>query len=128
MEAIYEPQMTRLLELVLRPTDVFVDGGANEGYFSILAASLVGNGQVHCVEPQSRLQPILRENIRLNSARSVTIHSVALCEHPGEVKLFLCSSMLFEELQYHLHLYRIARSVFYFLVMLFSENQNKQRR
>ena len=93
MEAIYEPQMTRLLELVLRPTDVFVDGGANEGYFSILAASLVGNGQVHCVEPQSRLQPILRENIRLNSARSVTIHSVALCEHPGEVKLFLCSSM-----------------------------------
>lgn len=89
VEGVYEPQMTKLLESVLRPSDVFVDVGANEGYFSILAASLVRNGRVHCVEPQSRLQPVLRENIRLNSAGSVVVHPIVLSDRPGEVDLYL---------------------------------------
>lgn len=88
-EGVYEPQMTRLLETVLRPGDLFIDVGGNEGYFAILAATLVAQGKVHCIEPQSRLQPILRENIRLNSAYSVTVHQVALSDKAGEVELFL---------------------------------------
>jgi hypothetical protein len=33
--------MTGLLFSLLRPPDVFIDIGANEGYFSVIAASLV---------------------------------------------------------------------------------------
>jgi FkbM family methyltransferase len=87
---IYEPQMTRLLQSLLRPRDVFVDIGGNEGYFSLLAASLVKDGKVHCFEPQSRLQPILSKNIQANNVeKSVLVHPVALSDSEGEVKIFL---------------------------------------
>jgi len=35
---VYEPQMTKLFELVLRPTDTLIDVGGGEGYFSILGS------------------------------------------------------------------------------------------
>jgi FkbM family methyltransferase len=87
-EGVHEAQMTRLLHAVLRPRDVFVDLGANEGYFSVLAARLVAGGRVYCIEPQSRLRPILLENFRINAA-SVALIPVAIADEQGEVDLFL---------------------------------------
>jgi FkbM family methyltransferase len=53
---------------------IFVDLGANEGYFSILASKLVGkSGNVIAVEPQSRLIPILQKNIHINACDNVRI-------------------------------------------------------
>ncbi|MGI0480748.1 hypothetical protein ACN4EE_08150 [Geminocystis sp. CENA526] len=46
-KGIYEPQMTQLLYLLLRDSDTFIDIGGNEGYFSIIASSLVKNSLVH---------------------------------------------------------------------------------
>ncbi len=89
LDGIYEPQMTRILESVLRPDDTFVDVGGNEGYFSILASTLVPHGAVHCIEPQTHLQPILGENTRINSAHTVVVHQTALSSSEGEVTLFL---------------------------------------
>ncbi|MBW4646745.1 MAG: FkbM family methyltransferase [Goleter apudmare HA4340-LM2] len=88
-EGVYESQMTQILELLLKPGDVFVDVGGNEGYFSVIASSLVQHGKVHCIEPQSRLQQIIQENIRLNSAHSIITHPIALSDQKGEVTLFL---------------------------------------
>jgi FkbM family methyltransferase len=85
---IYEPRMTKLLSVVLRPADTFLDVGGNEGYFSVIASSLMSDGAVHCIEPQSRLQPILRENIRANHAR-VMVHHLAFSDQESEVALFL---------------------------------------
>ena len=93
-ERIYEPQMTKLLELVLRPTDVFVDIGGHEGYFSVIASSLVPFGIVHCIEPQTRLQAIIQENIQINRAYRVIVHQTALSSGDGEVRLFLRPSTL----------------------------------
>src|ERR1017187_6491437 len=39
---IYDPHESAELRSVLRPGDTFVDAGANVGYYSALAASLVG--------------------------------------------------------------------------------------
>jgi len=89
-DGIYEAAMTRLLEALLRPSDTFLDVGANEGYFSVLAASLVGpSGRVHCIEPQTRLQPIIRRNISLNAAQSIVVHEIALMDVENRVELFL---------------------------------------
>jgi FkbM family methyltransferase len=90
--AIFEPHMTELLYLLLRPSDVFIDVGGNEGYFSVVAASLVGDGTVHCIEPQSRLQEYLRENFALNQSK-VTLHQCALADRIGAVDLFLRPSI-----------------------------------
>jgi FkbM family methyltransferase len=84
----YEPRMTTLLQAVLRPADVFVDIGGNEGYFSVVAAALVGAGGVYCVEPQSRLKEIIKKNFELNGS-DVVLSQCALSNHNGHVDLYL---------------------------------------
>ncbi|BAQ66453.1 FkbM family methyltransferase [Geminocystis sp. NIES-3709] len=88
-EGMYESQMTKLLELLLRPNDNFLDIGGNEGYFSVIASSLVQKGKVYCIEPQSRLQEIISENIKINKSNNINLYPVAISNQAGEVELFL---------------------------------------
>jgi FkbM family methyltransferase len=90
----YEPGLTRIVRTLLKPGSVFVDIGGNEGYYSILAARRVGStGQVHCLEPQTRLQPVLSKNRELNDCQNLTIHRLALTDKSGETSLFLRPSL-----------------------------------
>ena len=60
----YEPLLTSCVRSMLQPGDTFLDVGANESYFSILASSLVGpDGLVVAVEPQQRLNAVIQRNI-----------------------------------------------------------------
>src|SRR5687767_9222133 len=43
-DKIYEPQVTSFVQQLLLPGDVFIDLGANEGYFSVIASKLAGDG------------------------------------------------------------------------------------
>jgi len=64
---VYEPEMVRVLQQHLQAGDCFVDIGANEAYFSVISAAIVGNeGRVLALEPQSRLQPVIEKNLQLN--------------------------------------------------------------
>ena len=55
----YEPRLTQYFVDHLRPGGVFVDVGANCGYFSMLAAGLIGtSGRVFSFEPNP---PVFRE-------------------------------------------------------------------
>jgi FkbM family methyltransferase len=89
----YEPQMVALIRKLLRPWDVFVDLGANEGYFSIVAAPLVPNGRVFAVEPQPALREVLLENVRSNVAGNLSVSSLAISDRNGEARLFVRSSI-----------------------------------
>jgi len=91
---IYEPVLTQLMSTLLRPGDVFVDVGANEGYFPVLASALVGRaGKIFSVEPQSCLIPVIRENLRLlredKGIENVTLLNQAFAEQDGEMILHL---------------------------------------
>lgn len=47
----------------LKPCDVFIDGGANIGYYSLMAAKIVGNkGCVHSFEPTPIVFSLLEKN------------------------------------------------------------------
>lgn len=64
---VYEPQATALLSKILQPGMVFLDVGANFGYFSIIAASKVGpRGAVISVEPEPFNFALLTENVHVN--------------------------------------------------------------
>ncbi len=66
-KGVYEASMLGTLDRFLAPGATFVDVGANEGYFSVAAAKRCGrSGRIIAVEPQQRLQPIIRENLRIN--------------------------------------------------------------
>lgn len=62
----------------LGPGDVFVDGGANIGLFTLVAAERVGpSGRVIAVEP-GPVRRCLERNLDLNKYRWVDVHAVAL--------------------------------------------------
>ena len=66
-DGIWEPYETSLLLSMLQPGDVFVDVGANIGYFSVLAAVVVGEGgAVFAFEPDPDNFRLLRDNVALN--------------------------------------------------------------
>jgi FkbM family methyltransferase len=90
-EGVYEVETTRLIREPLAPGGVFVDVGANEGWFSMIAARCVGpSGRVVAIEPQRRLLPVLYENMALNGfGNRVQLRSVALGETEGIGELHL---------------------------------------
>jgi FkbM family methyltransferase len=74
----------RFISRYLRSGDGFIDGGANIGMYTLLAASLVGNaGRVDTFEPFPLSAERLRENVALNRLDNVTIHQLAISDAPG---------------------------------------------
>jgi FkbM family methyltransferase len=85
---LYGPQETALVRALLAPGDTFVDVGANWGYFTLLAASLVGEGgRVLALEPDPRLFPVLEANAARNGLRQVTLRQLAASREPGILAL-----------------------------------------
>lgn len=78
-----EPE-ARLLRGLLRPGDVFIDGGAHSGTFTLIAAAIVGpEGRVLACEPAAGTVQLLRRNVELNALRNVDIFPVAIAERAG---------------------------------------------
>ncbi|KUO20254.1 hypothetical protein AQJ91_15895 [Streptomyces dysideae] len=81
------------MQRYLRPGDGFIDGGANEGMFSLLAAQLVGpSGAVHAFEAVPTYVRRLRHNVRANSLGWVTVHDMAVGAEPGSVRFVINGS------------------------------------
>jgi FkbM family methyltransferase len=67
LDGLWETHVTGWLERTLRPGQVFVDIGANVGYFTLLGARLVGeHGRVVAVEAHPRLAELLQRNVVMN--------------------------------------------------------------
>jgi FkbM family methyltransferase len=63
----FEVPLTNYLIKTLKNGQTFVDIGANLGYFTILAAKLVGNtGKVYGFEPNPHMMKFLKDNIAMN--------------------------------------------------------------
>jgi FkbM family methyltransferase len=86
----WEPFLTALLRERLRPGDVFVDVGANIGYYSLLASQLVGSrGQVYCIEASPTIYSALLANIALNERGNITPLNAAAADKAGELAIWL---------------------------------------
>ena len=94
-DGTYEPGMDRVIRSLLKPGDKFVDVGANEGYFSIAAAKIVGaTGAVYAIEPQSRMEPVIKRNARANGLESIVrIHRLGFSDKEGAKDLFLTADI-----------------------------------
>lgn len=86
----FEPQETALVRGWLRPGMTFVDVGANVGYFSLLAASLVGErGRVYALEPSPYAYARVAATVRANRMPQVHAFQMGLSAGPGELALYL---------------------------------------
>ena len=83
---VYEPQETQLVLRILNRGDVFVDAGANWGYFTLVGAARVGSaGRILAFEPEPRLFDLLRGNLALNGVDWVSPHRVGIADRQGSL-------------------------------------------
>lgn len=86
----WEPGETALLGARLRPGMTVLDGGAHAGYFTCLAARLVGpRGLVLAFEPNPRTFELLLANVWRNGFANVAAFNWALGAESGFAELFL---------------------------------------
>ena len=88
---IHEKATTDLFKRIVKKGDVVVDLGANIGYFTLLAAKIVGNeGKVFAFEPEPNNFKYLRKNIEINNYTNVVALQKAVSEKNERIKLFIC--------------------------------------
>ncbi len=90
MRKTWEELTTDLFKEAVKEENVVVDLGANIGYYSLLAARLVGSkGRVYAFEPEPTNYSLLLKNIELNGYHNIIPVSKAVSNAAGTVRLFL---------------------------------------
>lgn len=80
----YESATTGIFQKLLVPGDVVIDIGANIGYFSLLAGSIVGvTGRVLSFEPETNNMEALCRNISLNGFKNIYPARFAISDYSG---------------------------------------------
>ncbi|MCB1226108.1 MAG: FkbM family methyltransferase [Verrucomicrobiales bacterium] len=88
---LFEVETKQLLNTLLRTGDVFVDIGANVGYFSAVAADAVGpSGRVISSEPEPVHFARLERLANLNADYSIICHRQALSDCDGTAQFYVC--------------------------------------
>ena len=90
LTGVWEPCLTRIIETALRPGDIFVDVGANIGYYSLLAASRVSHtGKVYAIEASPLIYRLLRENLDRNAYWNVLPINKAVSNESSECEIYM---------------------------------------
>ena len=91
LDGLWESHVTDWLQQTLQPGQVFVDVGANIGYFTLLGGMLVGpQGTVVAIEAHPRLAELLQRNVIINGLHGhVTTWQRAAWSESTELKLHM---------------------------------------
>jgi FkbM family methyltransferase len=86
----WEPGETFWFVKSLKKGDTVVDVGANIGYYTLVAAKIVGDeGRVYAFEPEPEAFALLEANVRLNGLSNVVLEQKAVSNEQGVLELFL---------------------------------------
>lgn len=86
---IFEPAITRYVMQALKPGETFIDIGANIGYYSLLAAKLVGDsGKVFAFEASPSIFEKLQRNLQANKITNVAAVNLAITATRGNVTVY----------------------------------------
>jgi len=89
-QGIWEAYETSIVIRRLKPGAVFVDVGANIGYYTLLASTLVGEtGQVLAIEPEEKNFDLLRKNSEEHEGTNIRLFNVGLSNVEGDTTLYL---------------------------------------
>ncbi|MBL7045406.1 MAG: FkbM family methyltransferase [Parcubacteria group bacterium] len=90
MREVFSPGEVKVLKETLKPGMTFVDVGANVGYFTLLAARLVGEGgSVYAFEPEDENFELLERNIKENGYQNVVLEKKAVSDKRGELTFYI---------------------------------------
>lgn len=85
----YERELGILMKKIVRTNDVFLDIGANIGYFSLLVAAGWPSSKVFSFEPVNKLFQQLNKNISINHFSNITPVNAAVGQINEEKEIFL---------------------------------------
>lgn len=88
----YEKELGNLVKKVVRPNDVFIDIGANIGYFSILSATISPSVRVISFEPVKDLFKKMKENFSINDCKNIEAINAAAGEINERRELFISNA------------------------------------
>lgn len=77
-----------VLNSILRPHHTFVDVGANQGEFTLFAASKLTEGKVIAFEPVQKQLNMLKTNIALNQFDNIKLNAFGLSDKEGELPIY----------------------------------------
>jgi FkbM family methyltransferase len=91
LDGVWEPDVTEWFRATLKPGMTFVDVGANVGYFSVMAAFLVGReGRVIAFEAMPATYELLAKNVIVNWMTSfTTAENLALYSDSRRLKFYV---------------------------------------
>ncbi len=86
----YERKESKFIRRYLKPGMVFFDVGSNVGYYTLLAAPIVGkHGKVHAFEPVSEQHADLRANVERNNLQNVVPERLIITDRAGTMEINL---------------------------------------
>lgn len=89
-DACWEPYESHLVLTHFQRGGVFVDVGANIGYYTLLASKIAGtDGEVFAYEPDQNNFALLQENVSHNGLANAQLYPLALSDRNENGKLFL---------------------------------------
>ncbi len=75
----------KFLLRVLRPSDGFIDIGANVGFYTVLASTVVTAGPLFAFEANPRNLEVLRDQVEINALTNAEVFGTALGNTTGEL-------------------------------------------
>lgn len=88
MKGSFDLEVFEPLKKTLKKGDIFLDIGANVGFYSMLALDVVGStGEVHAFEIDPRPLRCLRKTVITQQLQNVFVHEVAVGEFQGTAQL-----------------------------------------
>ena len=87
---IWEPILTKFLSSRFQDFDdrIFVDIGANIGYYSLLSTCLISHGYTISAEPVPHLYERLKDNISLNNSINIRAENVAILDSDTTITMY----------------------------------------
>ena len=80
----WEPDVTRIIQHLAKPGQIWIDAGANIGFFTILLSSIVGPaGRILAFEPNPVVADYISDSLRLNDTTNTTLVRAAVAEESG---------------------------------------------
>ena len=88
IEGVWEESSTKIFKNSINEGDIVVDVGASIGYFTLLAARLVGNkGKVFAFEPGPENFKILKKNVEVNKYDNIILEQKSVSDINGKINL-----------------------------------------
>lgn len=87
---VWESEIGEQLKNYLSAGGVFLDIGANIGYHSLFASTLLGEkGHVYSFEPQHSVYKQFLDSVNKNNLKNITVFNTALSDHQGDETLYI---------------------------------------